>query len=50
MESPYAHDQISIVQDTTGVTTEMISMSIDTSKVLNEKMWIQAKTRGKILS
>ena len=47
---PYSHDQISVIQDTNGLTNDMISMKIDTSKELNEAMWLQAKTRGKILS
>ena len=48
--TPYTHNQIQIIQDSTARTTEMISMKIDTSKVFNEIIYIQAKTRGKILS
>jgi hypothetical protein len=41
-KAAYSHKQIRILKDTTRRTKEMISMQIDTSKTLNEKMWIQA--------
>jgi hypothetical protein len=47
---PYNHQQINIVKDTTGQTTEPISIKIDTSNKFNEFFYIQGKTRGKILS
>jgi hypothetical protein len=46
----YNNTALRIITDITKKTNDSISMEIDTSKVMNERPWLQAKTRGKILS
>ena len=39
---PYSHKQLGIVEDITMLSRDNISMKIDTSKVMNERPFLQA--------